>query len=169
MERVSFECRRHVVSLLFHCNVNVDIPRVNWVRHCDGSNKLMYNTIIQFFFHLRHVIQFITDNVRHVFSTRPSIIPHRLSWNKTSGPLIGRLFNIRSTGICLYTTDCGITDCALPQLDMCSKIWWKYNSTHEIRRSNTYNACGSCSCCSSCGAVSQDAVSYVASAQKLSS
>jgi len=29
VERVSFECRRHVVSLLFHCNVNVIISRVN--------------------------------------------------------------------------------------------------------------------------------------------
>ena len=44
----------------------------------------MYNTIIQFFFHLRHVIQFITDNVRHVFSTRPSIIPHRFSVSEPS-------------------------------------------------------------------------------------
>ena len=27
--RVSFECRRHVVSLLFQCDVNVVVPRVN--------------------------------------------------------------------------------------------------------------------------------------------
>jgi len=29
VERVSFECRRHVVSLLFHCDVNVLVPCVN--------------------------------------------------------------------------------------------------------------------------------------------